>query len=267
MTQRSALFAGEVVHDRLRPKRHHLRYSVFSLLLDLDELPLLDRKLKLFSHNRAGLFSFYDRDHGNGGAFSLRVWVEELLYRAGIRLDGGSIRVLCYPRMFGYVFNPLTVFFCYDADEKLTAILYEVSNTHAEKHTYVLPVTDPERDIIRQDCNKTFFVSPFVSMNCNYRFRIMAPGDKVLVSISESDDSGPLLSAFFSGKRRTLSDTTLLAALFRYPLMTFKIIAGIHIEALRLWLKGIPVVPYQPAAQSVSSSIVGTDARKNEQAQ
>lgn len=254
MTVRSALYAGEVVHERLRPKKHRLKYRVFSMLVDLDELPLLDRSVKLFGYNRAAVFSFYDRDHGSAGEMTLRQWVEKLLGEAGIELGGGSVRVLCYPRMFGYVFNPLTVFFCYTADEKLLAILYEVSNTYGEKHTYIVPVAESGSAVIRQACNKSFFVSPFVPMSCRYNFRLLAPCDRIVVSISQSDGDGALLSAVFSGKRRDLNDATLASMLVRYPLMTIKVIAGIHFEALRLWLKGIPVLPHRPAVRSISSS-------------
>jgi len=259
MTMRSAVYAGRVVHERLRPKRHRLQYRVFSMLLDLDELPRLDRRLRLFGYNRAAIFSFHDRDHGSAAEMPLRQWVVKLLGEAGIELGPGAIRVLCYPRIFGYVFNPLTVFFCYDTDERLLAILYEVSNTHGEKHTYVIPVAESDSGVIRQECRKSFFVSPFVSMNCQYRFRLIAPADKVVVSIAQADDGGAVLSAVFSGTRKDVNDSTLAAMLLRYPLMTIKIIAAIHVEALRLWLKGVPVLPYRPASRSISSSIAAGD--------
>jgi DUF1365 family protein len=259
MSNHSAVFVGTVTHERLRPKNHSLRYRVFSMLVDIDELPALDKSLRLFGHNRAAVFSFHDADHGKGGDGDLRDWVEKLLVEAGIRLHGGAIRVLCYPRIFGYVFNPLTVFFCYSGDGALRAILYEVSNTHAEKHTYVIPVAESDKDVVRQNCRKTFFVSPFVEMDCEYNFRIVPPGEKVIIAISQSDRDGRLLSAKFSGARRPLTDATLGWALIRYPLMTLKIMAGIHWEAFRLWRKGIPVVSYKPAPQSVSASIVAAD--------
>ncbi len=136
----SCLYVGEVVHQRVRPSRHRLRYRVFSALLDLDELPQLDRRLRLFGHNRLNIFSFLDRDHGDGTGAPLRPWVEHHLERAGIELAGGAIRLLCYPRLFGYVFNPLSVYFCHRADGALAAMIYEVNNTFGERHSYLIPV-------------------------------------------------------------------------------------------------------------------------------
>ena len=254
---RSALYAGVVVHERLRPRRHRLKYRVFSLLLDIDELPALDRQLRLFGHNRAALLSFHDRDHGEGIRDGLRQWVEARLQEAGIPTTGSRIEVLCYPRMFGYVFNPITVYYCREPGDRLVAILYEVNNTHAEWHTYVIPVTDDGTGVVRQICDKAMFVSPFVAMDCTYSFRMSVPGDKVAVSIVETDGDGPLLSAAFTGHRRTLTDGALIMALLAYPLMTLKVVAAIHFEALRLWLKGVPVVHRKPAARRVDATIVG----------
>jgi uncharacterized protein len=257
MTLSSAFYEGIVIHERVRPKRHRLRYRVFSLLLDLDELPSLDRNLRLFGYNRGAVFSFFERDHGRRELTGLRDWVTDHLASAGIAVTGLSIRVLCYPRMFGYAFNPLSVFFCDGADGNLVAILYEVSNTFGEKHTYVLPAERGSSEVVRQTCRKEFFVSPFIEMSCAYKFRIVSPADKVSVAISQNDERGHLLSATFVGHRKPLSDATLARALVSHPLMTFKVIGGIHWEALRLWLKGIPMVPYRRASQSVGASVVG----------
>lgn len=260
MNTASALYAGAVVHKRLRPRRHRLRYRVFSLLLDLDELPALDRRLRLFGHNRRAPIRFNDTDHGDGRTAGLRGWVEGNLRRAGIEPDGGNIRVLCYPRIFGFVFNPLTVFYCHDAGGALVAVLYEVNNTHSERHTYVIAVDRDETELVRQSCPKAMFVSPFVEMDCTYHFRLRIPGEKAVVSISEHDRTGPLLAAAFSGRRRPLTDRTLLWALLAYPLMTFKVITAIHLEAVRLWMKGIPVHAHRPATKRTSPSVVRATA-------
>ena len=255
MTLASALYAGTVVHQRMKPKKHRLQYRVFSLLLDLDELSALDRRLRLFGHNRRAVFSFRDSDHGDG-AEDLRGWVDRRLAEAGIAIPGGRVQVLCYPRLFGYVFNPLSVFYCFEAGGALVAMLYEVSNTFGEKHTYVIPSEANGGKVVRQRCRKTFFVSPFVEMDCTYNFRVSIPGDRTAVSIVEHDREGVLLSAVFSGARKTLDDRTLAWALFTYPLMTVKVMAGIHVEALRLWLKGVPFIRHRRRKRAITSSVI-----------
>jgi len=139
----STLYVGSVMHRRLRPRRHRLRYRVFWMLLDLDEIERLPRVLRLFSHNRFNAVSFHDADHGDGSATPLRAQVERHLAAAGIALGGGAIRLLCMPRILGYGFNPLSVYFCYQRSGLLAAILYEVHNTFGERHSYLIPTGGP----------------------------------------------------------------------------------------------------------------------------
>lgn len=256
----SALYAGEVMHARHRPRRHSLHYRVFSLLLDLDELATLDGRLRLFGHNRRALFSFRDTDHGDGETGGLRGWVERQLRAAGVEAEGVRIRMLCYPRILGYVFNPLTVYFCHAPDGTLTTVLYEVCNTFHERHTYVIPVAPGSGGTIRQGCAKALYVSPFVPMDCRYDFRVEQPGDRVLIAINESDRDGPLLVATFSGRRHELTDRQLLSSFLRYPLMTLKVMGGIHWEALRIWIKGVPIHRHEPAVLPIASTIVSHSA-------
>jgi len=256
MKGRSALFLGDVVHARLRPRRHKLHYRVFSLLLDLDELPALGASSRLFGYNRRAALSFWDKDHGDGSPAGLRPWIEARLREAGCAEDGMGIRVLCYPRIFGYVFNPLTVYFCDDPDGRLRAILYEVCNTFGERHTYVIAVEDDGAGPVHHGCAKELYVSPFMPMACFYRFHIEPPGETVLVRIDEQDADGPLLVASFTGRRRPMTDRALLGALVRYPLMTLKVMAGIHWEALRIWRKGVPIHRHAAAARPVASTVV-----------
>jgi uncharacterized protein len=237
----SGAYEGTVFHNRLRPKPHRFRYSVFSLLIDLGELDGLDRRLRLFSRNRWNLFSFQDRDHGTGNPASLAGWVHERLRTIGVAIPGGRISLLCYPRILGYVFNPLSVYFCRRADDTLAAVIYEVNNTFGERHAYVLPVEGPENAPLRHGCAKAFTVSPFNDVSGHYAFTVLPPDGTVSIQIDQGDGGGPLFRAGFSGRRSELSDRTLLRLAVRYPLMTVKVIAAIHFEAVRLLLKGVPL--------------------------
>ena len=254
MTYLSALYEGDVVHERRRPKHHRLRYRVFSMLLDIDELAALDRNLTLFGYNRWAPLAFHDGDHGPADGSPLRPWVEAQMRGAGLVPDGGAIQLLCYPRIFGYVFNPLSIFFCYGRDGGLTAILYEVCNTFKERHTYVIPVVAGAGPVVRQHCRKSLYVSPFIDMATDYHFRIVPPGDGINVVIRQEDADGLLLAASFRGRRSEINGRTLARTLLRFPLMTVKIIAAIHWEALRLFLKGLRVFVHEPAARRIASS-------------
>jgi DUF1365 family protein len=252
------LYHGSVLHRRLRPKRHRLSYKVFSLAVDLDSLDRLDRENRLFAHNRWGLFSFHDRDHGGGAeggdGAPLRSYVERVLARAGIDLAGGTITLLCYPRILGFAFNPLSTYYCRDGQGALRAILYEVRNTFGQCHSYLIPVHDPKAPLVRQSCPKAFYVSPFMEMEGAYHFRMLPPGDRVALSIQQTDGEGrTLLHASFTGRGEAMTDQALLRAFLRYPLMTVKVVVGIHWEALQLWMKGMRLVPRPaPPGESVS---------------
>lgn len=231
----SALYEGMVMHRRLVPARHQFRYRVFSLLIDLDELPALGNSW-LFGHNRPALFSFHDSDHGDND--DIRSWAKRLLHAHGISAEG-ALRVLCYPRILGFVFNPLSVWFCHHTNGALAAIIYEVHNTYGERHSYVLPATRDD-GFVQHYANKAFYVSPFLSMNCRYDFRVRPPGQSVTVSITEREYDKPVLIALFEGSRKPLNSLALLSAFVRYPLMTLKVVAAIHLEAVRLMLKRVP---------------------------
>lgn len=249
----SFLYVGHVAHLRLRPRRHALRYRCYWLLVDLDDLPQLGSRLALFSHNRWNLFSLHDRDYGDRSGRDLRTYVAEQLSAAGLPQAGASIRLLTMPRVLGYAFNPISIYFCHAEDGALAALLYEVRNTFGERHSYLIPVEQAQGGIITQHCSKAFYVSPFLDMALSYRFRIAAPAETAMVSILASDAAGPMLTAVLRAKQRPLTDQALGWLLLSHPLLTLKVIAAIHYEALWLVLKGIGLRPRpRPPVSAVS---------------
>ncbi len=244
---KSALYRGVVLHHRLRPKVHRLRYRLYWLLLDLDELPALHRSLRLFSFNRPNLLGFHERDHLDGSDTSLRTQIAAALAGANIPYDGGPIRVLCMPRALGSVFNPISVWFCHRKDESLAAMLYEVNNTFGERHSYLIPVAPDASGPIHQHCDKAFHVSPFMRMAMEYDFRVAPPGDTVSVIVGGSDAGGKLIETSFTGGRQPLDDRGLAGVVLRHGFLAWMVLLAIHWEALKLWLKGMRLQP-KPAA-------------------
>jgi uncharacterized protein len=246
----SALYVGTVMHQRLRPARHRLSYRMFSLLLDLDELPALARRLRLFSLDRFNLFSLHQRDHGDGSAGGLRAQIDARLREADLPV-GGAIRLLTMPRILGYAFNPISVYFCDDHEGALQAIVYEVNNTFGERHSYLIPVdaAGQRGDRVVQGCAKAMRVSPFLPLDLRYVFRVEPPrADTAALSLGvvARDDVGAIVNARFDAERRTLHDAALARVFFSHPLLTLKVIAAIHWEALRLLLKGVRLQPSAP---------------------
>lgn len=237
----AALYSGQVVHRRIAPTAHVLRYRVFSLLIDPQKIGEVARKTRFFSHNRFNLVSLHDRDFGIGGDLMdhLRRTVE------GLGPDHGVTRfvMLCYPRVLGYGFNPLTVYFGLDADGRTRAMLYEVSNTFGQRKTYALPVGDAD-GTIAQTCPKSLYVSPFNDVSGHYSFRASPPGgDDLTLGVALRSNDGPVLKAYFRGEKRPLTSAILVKELARCGLLTLKVTAAIHFEALRLWLKGLTLKP------------------------
>jgi DUF1365 family protein len=237
----AALYVGDVMHARLKPLAHRFVYRVANLLIDLDALPAADRASRLFSVGRFNLYAFRESDHGPRDGSPLRPHVDRLLADAGLPRPA-RVLLLCYPRVLGFVFNPISVYFAYAADGALLALVYEVRNTFGESHTYVVPVEPGQISPagVRQTRAKRFFVSPFMPMDQRYHFRILPPGEAVRLRILETDADGPTLAATFVGERRPFAAATLLRTFLSMPFHTAKVVAGIHWEAAKLWLRGAP---------------------------
>ena len=241
MINNSCIYIGSVIHKRFKPKKHFFKYNVFSLFLDLDEINELDQKILFFSYNKFNILSFFDKDHGHRDGSSIKNWLIHVLKKKNISTISIKVKILCYPRIFGYVFNPLSIFFIYDADSNPIAILYEVKNTFGEQHTYVFKIDIKNKQIFN-NCKKKFYVSPFMDLESKYFFKVLIPNERLSVIIDQRDKKGKLLFASQDGERVKLSPKNLLISYLKHPLMTLKIISAIHYEALKLWIKGIKLV-------------------------
>ena len=231
----SCIYNGIVKHQRFKPIEHSLNYRTFSVLLDLDEIENLAKNISIFSLNKFNIFSFYNRDHGARDGSSVKDWVKKNIKRFNISNNITKIKLLCYPRMFGYVFNPLSIFYCYE-NNNLKAIFYEVKNTFNEQHTYIFKIKDNEK--IEQKCKKKFYVSPFMDMETYYNFKLLNPKEKLSIFIRQTNGEETVLTATQTGDKKEFSFKQLLINFFKYPLMTIKIISSIHYEAFFLWKKG-----------------------------
>lgn len=269
----SCLYEGQVYHKRFRPRTHVLRYSVFSWLLDLDEIDQLTQRIWLFSRNRFNFFSFYDKDFGEIAGESLQDYIHRCLHQAGIQTLPNRVLLSAYPRVLGYTFNPLSLFYCLDEKGLCYAVIHEVHNTFGERHAYVLPVEQSEpvsrktgNDVtdsdgnqwgnqlgdqwgdqwIEQGTDKELFVSPFADMQMTYRFRLNLPRQRQVIIIRASDDTGVLITASYVADRRMLNTSQLIKYFCQIPLLSAKVLLGIHWEALRLWVKGVPLFKHEP---------------------
>lgn len=241
--QPNGIYHGTVFHERHTPFSHKFTYRVFTLWLDIDQLKEFDNQLSLFSFNCWNAISIHNKDHALRDGSNIRPWIEKAGRDKKIDLSRCKIYMLCFPRVWNYVFNPITVFFCYNEKEELIAVLHQVKNTFGEQHGYFLPVEDfSQNKNVKQHCEKTFHVSPFIHMDCEYRFRFKNPGNELHFAIhqfqTKPDNKSKVLTATWDGAYRPLTNKNLLLSLLKHPLLSFKVIVGIHYEAVRLVIKG-----------------------------
>ncbi|WP_423679045.1 DUF1365 domain-containing protein [Undibacterium sp. WLHG33] len=258
---RIRLCTGEVLHKRLRPAKNAFRYGVFFIRVPVRALTAQAVSLpyRFFSHNRFNLLSFFDKDHGDGRQ-SLSKWIDDLLHAEGIHDADGEIWLQCFPRVLGYVFNPVSFWFCHRRDGTLRAIVCEVSNTFGEKHLYLLEHGDALRNGEEMQAQKIFHVSPFCEVKGKYRFRFLQTQPRNaehsirhVARIDYDDQQGPVLLTSISGEEQTMTDQQILKVMLRYPLMTAGVVVRIHLQALRLWLKRVPFFSKPvPPSQEVS---------------
>lgn len=235
--EQGCLYKGRVMHMRLNPVQHRFRYRVFSLFLDVDKVAETLRPLRLIAHNRFALMSFHDGDHGPRDGSGLRPWIDAEFEKRGMERPH-RVMVLAFPRILGFVFNPLTIYYCYDEGGHATSILYEVKNTFGDQVVYILPC-NPSGDNSEQTQKKMMYVSPFIELDQTYRFRISSPNERLALRIKQGGAEGDVLISTLNADRKPLTDRALAGLFASHPLMTLKVVAGIHWEALRLALKGL----------------------------
>jgi DUF1365 family protein len=240
------LLTGRVVHARLRPRPHRLAYRVFSILADLDRLGEATALCRRLSYNRRGALALFDRDHFEGRDVPLADTARRLFREAGFETRGRRLLMLAYPRVFGFTFNPLAVHLLIGADNALEAAIYEVSNTFGERHCYIEPAGRPTHGIYRHGTSKSLYVSPFAPQDGDYTFHLAFKPDDIVIGVAYRDREGPLIRTHFRASPEPLTTRAATRALFTIPALTAKVVAAIHWEALKLWLKGVPLTNRRP---------------------
>jgi hypothetical protein len=237
---------GVVRHRRLRPAEHAFTYPTYFLMLPMRALR--QAPAAALARNRFGLLSFHDSDHGDGRTDALD-WLDELLAAEGVPGADGEVWLHTYPRVLGYVFKPVSFWYCHRRDGGLAAVVAEVNNTFGERHCYLLngPELAYGRELVAR---KVFHVSPFCRVEGQYRFRFLRTAGHTVARVDHDDDAGALLQTSVSGHLQPLTQRRVRAAFFGMPMMTLGVIGRIHWQALRLWLKRVPFVGKPPPPQA-----------------
>jgi len=248
-----SFYTGAVVHRRYGAVAHKLRYRIAYILLDLDRLNEANAASSLLTIERPGLLSFRAKDHGDGASRNLASWVRAHLAAQGVKDEASRIELLTLPRMFGYVFNPISVYFIYGRNGALHHTLYQVTNTFSDRHFYLCPA-DPTAPVINQTSEKRLYVSPFFDVEGSYQFKVQLPGETVALTIRYNLENGDKrLTASLTGIRKPVTTWRSASLLAKFPFMTLGVVAGIHWQALKLWLKGAKY-RFRTAATEMSKS-------------
>ena len=235
----SSLYSTTITHERFHNFKHKFKYYILGMFIDIDELIDLSKNIKVFSYNKFNIFSYYEKDHGYRDGRLLRVFVEDFLKLNHINFKKLKINILCFPRILGYVFNPLSIIYCYE-EGKLIAVFYEVKNTSNEQHTYCFAGNNTNiNHEYKHQCSKNFYVSPFIGMKAVYKFKNLLPKKSMSVVIDLFDkDNNKILTAAQFGFKIPLNSISLLKKLFLNPLITIKVIFAILYESIFIVIKG-----------------------------
>ena len=232
------LYHCEVMHRRNFPQNYRFDYKVFSFLLDIDTFKD-ENPSSILSFNRFNFFSIYTKDHGPRDGSQWRPWIDAILDEQNLSNAKHQIKLLCFPRILGYAFNPLSLWYCFGEDKQLYAVICEVRNTFGEHHHYLLHSNNqPYKNKVKASKKKNFHVSPFINMNAKYHFTIAPPEEELLIVINEYQNDELMLTASQLGKRHEIDTPHLFGLFFRLPFMTMKIMLMIHWQALKIWLRG-----------------------------
>jgi len=238
----SALYSARVYHRRTHPRRHAFGYRVFYFWLDLDEVEAVVSRSPLISHNRWNAYTWREDDHLPGEQPSVKERLSAYLAKEGITAPA-KIFLLTHLRTFGYQFNPVSFYFCYDAEGQPLCTVAEVSNTFREMKLYRLGREVFDGEAFRGELPKQFYISPFIGLDSRFTFRLVPPTDTLDLTINESEAGRPIFHSRVTGKKKPLSTASLLGYTLRFPLIPLGVMVAIHWQALRLWIKGIRALP------------------------
>ncbi|HEY9730994.1 MAG TPA: DUF1365 domain-containing protein [Drouetiella sp.] len=234
----SCLYESKITHQRMHPKKHRVEHSMFLFYLDLDELG--DTASRLLAYNKFSLYALFDRDHFDRSETSLKRKVIDFIHRFQPGLNIDRIKVLTNLRFLNYVFNPITVFYCFDNSLQLQCAVAEVGNTFGEKKPYL--ILSHGTNLLKDRQRKNFYVSPFINLDTDVAFELSLPGEKLNLNVNTIENGETVLAANTHGRKIELTDSNLLALTFKYPFVTFFVIGAIHFHALLLWLKKVPFI-------------------------